>query len=482
MAPSRIRLLRLIPLFAGVAAASASWAAGTTETWRYDFGTVTGDGSHPAMNDLVLASDGNYYGTTSAGGTSNRGTIFKLTPSGNLTTIHSFAGGAEGCTPTGGLSLNASGALVGFASGCGASNAGVIFRSSLGGTVVVLHTLTAGTDGYNDTNCSGRAPIQRVSDNYFVGTNCRGGPFGYGTVWQLAPNGRFDMLHAFNSSWADGQYGRDVALAADETIYGVTNNGGIGGNGTIYKVTTAGAYSVLYHFTNQGHDGELPQGIEIGPDGGVYGFTYQGGQFNQGTVFQFLNGKFKTLHHINNNVVGVREGTTPFSKPVIDSKGVVWGSNYFGGNSNTGTVFKVTKAGVYTTMYMFGPTPDGSHPDGGFALAGGSFYASMRDGGSHALGSVARFSIGDTAPTATITATPSHVNPGDVVTIKWKSTAANTCTAGSNAPGWTGTKAKSGTETVNASTNYGIYYYWVGCTSADGSSHSSQLAEVTVEP
>jgi uncharacterized repeat protein (TIGR03803 family) len=474
MATSRARLTGLVLLLAGVAAASPVLAADTTETWRYDFGSSANDGRYPAFNDLVLASDGNYYGTTSAGGANNSGTIFRLTPGGNLTTIHALAGGAEGCTPTGGLGLNAAGQLVGIASGCGASGAGTIFRSSLNGTFVVLHTLTAATDGYNNTNCSGRAPLLRASDNFLVGTSCYGGPYSYGTVWELAPNGRFNVLHAFNETWADGLYGRDVALADDETIIGVTDQGGIGNNGTIYKITPNGAYSQLYHFTAQAHDGNQPQGISIGPDGGYYGFTYYGGQFNQGVVFQFLNGKFKVLHNVYNSIV--REGGNPYGKPVIDANGVIWGNTY-----NSGALFRVTKAGVYSTMYVF-ETGDGSFPDGAIALAGNNMYASTRNGGSNNLGTIAKFAIGANPPSATITATPSRPHPGEAVTIKWKGTNVNMCTASANAGGWSGTLAKSGTQVVTAPSSYGRYYYWVGCTSASGNNHSSQLAEITVTP
>jgi len=473
-ATSRARPLGLFLLLGGIAAAPAALAADTTETWRYDFGSKTGDGQYPAMNGLVLASDGNYYGTTSSGGANNLGTIFRVTPGGDLKTIHSFVGGAEGCTPTGGLSLNASGALVGYASGCGASGAGTVYRSSLNGTVVVLHTMSAGTDGYNGTSCSGRAPILRASDNYFVGSTCYGGPFGYGTVWQMAPNGRFDLLHGFNEIWADGLYGVDIALAADETIVGVTVQGGIGNTGTIYKIAPDGTYSTLYSFTAQTHDGNQPQGIAVGPDGGFYGVTYYGGNFNQGVVFQFLNGKYKVLHSVYNGIVP--EGGNPFSKPVIDGNGVIWGNTY-----NSGALFRVTKAGVYSTMYVFG-TGDGANPDGTLVLDGGNLYASTRTGGAHNLGSIARFDIGANPPTATITASPSRPNPGQAVTIKWKGANVNTCTASSNAGGWSGTLAKSGTQIVSAPTSYGRYYYWVGCTSASGNNNSSQLAEITVVP
>jgi uncharacterized repeat protein (TIGR03803 family) len=457
----------------GLALAPAAFATDTTEAWRYNFGSVSGDGRYPAMNDLLLASDGNYYGMTSQGGANNLGTIYRVTPAGVLTTIHSFAGGAEGCTPTGGLGVNVNGALVGLTSGCGASGAGTIFRSSLSGTVVVIHTFTAASDGYNNTNCSGRAPLLRATDSYLIGTNCYGGPFGYGTVWQLAPNGRFGLLHGFNQTWADGLYGRDIALASDESIIGVTDQGGVGGNGTIYKIAPDGTYSQLYSFTSQAHDGDQPQGIAIGPDGGYYGFTYLGGQFNQGVVFQLLNGKYKVLHHVYNSIV--REGGNPFTKPVIDANGVIWGTTY-----NSGALFRVTKAGVYSTMYVFG-TGDGANPDGAIALAGSNVFASTRTGGASNLGTMIGFTLG-TVPTATITATPTQVNPGAPVTIKWKGTNVNICTASSNAGGWTGTQATSGTSVVTAPTAYGRYYYWVGCTSATGNNHSSQLAEVTVVP
>jgi uncharacterized repeat protein (TIGR03803 family) len=458
---------------AALAAAPAAFAADTTETWRYNFTSTAPDGRYPALNDLVLASDGNYYGTTSSGGATNQGAIIRITPAGNVTTIHSFAGGAEGCTPTGGLAINAGGQLVGIASGCGSGGAGTIFRSSLVGTTVVLHTLTAGTEGYNNTNCSGRAPVLRASDNNLVGINCYGGPYGYGTVWTLTPNGRFNVLHAFNETWADGLNGRDIALAADETIVGVTDTGGIGNNGTIFKIAPDGTYSILYNFTAQGHDGDQPQGIAIGPDGGYYGVTYYGGQFNQGVVFQFLNGKYKILHHVYNSIV--REGGNPFSKPVIDASGVIWGSTY-----NSGALFRVTKAGVYSTMYVF-VTGDGVNPDGAVALSGSSLFASTRSGGTNNLGSIVRFAVG-TVPSVTITATPAQPTPGQAVTIKWKGTNVNVCTASANAGGWSGTLAKSGTQVVSAPTSYGRFYYWVGCTSASGNSTSSQLAEITVVP
>jgi uncharacterized repeat protein (TIGR03803 family) len=469
-AKTRARPWGLILLLACGATAPAAMAADTTETWRYSFSSTSPDGHYPAFNNLVLASDGNYYGTTSAGGSANQGAIIRVTPGGTVTTIHSFAGGAEGCTPTGGLGLNAAGSLVGLASGCGASGAGTIFRSSLSGTFVVLHTLTASTDGYNGTSCSGPAPILRATDSYLVGTNCYGGPYGYGTVWELAPNGRFTVLHGFNETWADGLYGRDIALAADETIVGVTEAGGVGNNGTIYTVAPDGTYNIQYSFTAQAHDGSDPQGIAIGPDGGYYGVTYSGGNFGQGVVFQFLNNKFKVLHHVFNSIV--REGGNPFSKPMIDSTGAIWGDTY-----NSGAIFKVTKTGVYSTMYVF-VTGDGANPDGAITLAGNNIFTSTRTGGTNNLGTVIKFALG-TVPTVTITATPANPTPGQAVTIKWKGVNVNTCTAYGY---WSGTKAKSGTETVTAPTTPGRYYYYVGCVSASGNNNSSQLAEITVVP
>jgi uncharacterized repeat protein (TIGR03803 family) len=473
IATSPVRAMGLILSLAGMAAAPAAMAADTTETWRYDFGATSTDGHYPYMNDLVLASDGNYYGTTTYGGTNNQGTIFRLQTNGTLKIIHSFVGGAEGCNPTGGLSVNLAGALIGFASGCG-SGGGTIFRSSLNGTVVVLHTMTYQVEGYNNTNCSGRAPVQRASDSFLVGVNCNGGPFNGGTAWQMAPNGRFDVLHAFGEAWADGLNASDMALAADESIIGVTSNGGIGNNGTIFEIAPDGTYSSLYSFTAQAHDGQYPVGIAIGPDGGYYGFTYYGGQFSQGVVFQFLNGKYKTLHHVWNGVI--REGGNPFSKPVIDAGGVIWGNTY-----NSGALFKVTKSGVYTTMYVYG-AGDGVNPDGAVALAGNSLYASTRTGGANNFGSVARFALGANPATATITATPSNPHVNGAVTIKWKGVNVNGCTANSNAPGWSGAQAKSGTTVVTAPSTSGHYYYWVGCSAASGNNHSSQLAEITVEP
>lgn len=472
---SSARPLGLAFLLAAAAAASpAALAADTTETWRYDFGSATNDGHYPALNDLLLASDGNYYGTTSSGGANNYGTIFRITPGGNLTTIHSFVGGAEGCTPTGGLGLNNQGALVGIASGCGASGAGTVFRSSLNGTVVALHTFTNATEGYNGTNCSGRAPILRASDSFLVGNNCYGGPFGYGTVWTLAPNGRFSVLHAFNQTWADGLNGSDIALGADETVYGVTYSGGVGNTGSIFQITPAGAYSTLYSFTSQAHDGYQPYGIAVGPDGGLYGFTYYGGYFNQGVVFQLLKGKYKVLHNVYNSIV--REGANPFSKPVIDANGNIWGNTY-----TSGAIFMATPKGVYSTLYVFG-TGDGVNPDGSLIVSGTDIFASTRTGGANNVGSIVRLSAGST-PGVTITAKPTNPSPSQAVTLTWKGTGGvNTCTASGNAGGWSGTQTGSGKVVVTAPTGYGRYYYWIGCTTTSGNSNTSALVEITVTP
>jgi uncharacterized repeat protein (TIGR03803 family) len=468
----RAWLSALVVAMAGATVAPGALAADTTQTWRYNLGTRSDDGHYPAFSNLVLASDGNYYGTTSQGGSNNLGTVFRVAPDGTQRTIHSFVGGAEGCYPTGGLGLNAAGALVGIASGCGAGGAGTVFRSSLNGTVVVLYAFTAVTDGYNNTSCSGHAPILRPSDSFLVGSNCYGGPFGYGTVWELAPNGRFNALHYANETWADGLYPRDIALLPDESIVGISQDGGIGGNGTVFRIAVNGNYSIIYDFTSQGHEGYGPQGIAVGPDGGFYGVNYYGGQFGQGTVFQLLNGKYKTLHHVYSSIVA--EGGNPYGKPVIDANGVIWGSTY-----NSGAIFRVTKAGVYSTMYVFGGSGDGANPDGALALSGNSIFATTRNGGSLSFGSVIRFAVGANPPSATITAKPARVTPGQSVTVKWTGNNVNSCTASG---AWSGTLAKSGTTTIAAPTSYGRYYYWVGCTSTSGNNSSSALAEITVAP
>jgi uncharacterized repeat protein (TIGR03803 family) len=183
---------------------------------------------------LTQASDGNFYGTTYHGdsgkGAKADGTVFKITPAGVLTTLHTFSGGADGANPVG--------------------------------------ALTQGSDGS------------------FYGTTSEGG-HGDGTVFKITRAGVFSALHAFIGG-ADGAYPvAGLTQASDGNFYGTTfEGGGSMEDGTVFKITPAGVLSTLYTFTG-GADGSGPQaGLTRDSDGAFYGATYHGGASRHGTVFK----------------------------------------------------------------------------------------------------------------------------------------------------------------------------------------------------
>jgi hypothetical protein len=114
-------------------------------------------------------------------------------------------------------------------------------------------------------------------------------------------------------------------------------------------------------------------------------------------------------------------------------------------------------------------------------VSGTDIFASTRTGGANNLGTIERLTAGS-APTVTISAKPTNPNPSQAVTLTWKGSGVNTCTASANAGGWSGTQAGSGQAVVTAPASYGRYYYWIGCTTTSGNANTSQLVEITVVP
>ena len=241
------------------------------------------DGFGPEAG-LVLASDGNFYGTTQGGGAHFYGTVFKITPSGTLTTLYNFcslAGCADGSQPIGGLIQAVDGNLYGTTWVGGTLGIGTVFRITLGGVLTTLYSFN-GHYGGGPT-----AALVQTSDGNFYGTTQGGGgdycsPDGCGTVFKITPSGAFTTLYSF--SGLDGGLAiAGLLQATDGKFYGTTWNGGANGFGTVFKITTGGTLTTLHDFTGDGggQEGTLLQAT----DGTVYGTAGQGGTNGFGTVF-----------------------------------------------------------------------------------------------------------------------------------------------------------------------------------------------------
>ena len=239
------------------------------------------DGSNP-LGALVQASDGNFYGTTSSGGSNNYGTVFKITPSGSLTTLVTFNGSINGGNPDAGLTLGSDGNFYGTTYTGGANTSGTVFRVTPTGTLTTLHNFTYGSDGAQPKNA-----LVLGSDGNFYGTTNQGGANSYGTIFQMTPAGVLTTLYAFTGA-ADGlgPQGR-LTEGSDGYFYGATAAGA--GNtveGSIYRINPAGNFSTVHGFAT-GNDGNFPQGsIVLGSDGNYYGTTNGGGSSNAGTIYR----------------------------------------------------------------------------------------------------------------------------------------------------------------------------------------------------
>jgi uncharacterized repeat protein (TIGR03803 family) len=324
---------------------------------------------------LVKGSDGDFYGTTYEGGASNRGTVFKMTSAGVLTTLHSF-NTTNGSNPRAGLVQGSDGDFYGTTDSGGVSGVGTVFKITSAGVLTMLHS-------FNSTNGSHPyAGLVQGTDGDFYGTTQSGGASGYGTVFKITTAGVLTTLHAFDG--ANGRYSRaGLVQGSDGDFYGTTPGGGASGAGTVFKITSARVFTTLYSFTAPSGSG--PQaGLVQGSDGDFYGTTVGGGPSEYGTVFKMTSsGVLTTLHFFDYS-----NGGSPFAGLVQGSDGAFYGTTAVGGVTDAGTVFKITSSGMLTTLHSFNNT-NGDDPRGGLVQgSGGDFYGTTVSGGAINIGTV----------------------------------------------------------------------------------------------
>ena len=370
-------------VFACCAAAAITSPAQTFTTLV----SFTGTNGFEPWSSLTQASDGNFYGTTFYGGdlskcdSSGCGTIFKMTPSGTLTTIYSFSG-SDGLNPGPlvqgsdgnfyGMTPCSIGSFHGTAFSRGAvltcDGPGSVFKVSPSGMLVTLHIFN-GADGW--------APLGglvQASDGNFYGTTAAGGAYNQGTVFKITPTGVLTTLHSFSGPDGGGPEG-GLVQASDGNFYGTTYLGGdlskcnSGGCGTIFKITPSGTLTTLHSFT--GPDGaRLLSKLVQATDGNFYGTTSNGGANNNcpnggcGTVFKITpSGTLTTLYNFSG-----MDGAEPDAGLVQATDGNFYGTTYFGGLVDTGTAFRITPTGTLTILHSFCSgygCPDGEGPAGG---------------------------------------------------------------------------------------------------------------------
>jgi uncharacterized repeat protein (TIGR03803 family) len=345
------------------------------------------DGINP-QGALTLGPDGNFYGTTTAGGTNNLGTIFRLSTGGAFTRLLSF-NGTNGSSPQSTLTLGQDGNFYGTTTSGGAFGGfGTIFRFSTNGTLTTLATF----DGTNSGN-NPEGPLVMDTNGNLYGTTPIFGPGGRGTVYRLTTNGILTSLFNFNQT--NGSAPRDgVILGEDGNLYGTAASGGPKGLGIIYRLTTAGALTTLLSFDNT--NGANPiGGLVFGKDGFLYGTTGFGNTSNLffGDVFKLTtNGVITTLYHFKGT-----NGEEPSFRLIFGNDGKLYGTTSFGGdlaNSSSsvgsGSVFSITTNGAFTSLFLFHGT-NGSSPTASLTLGpDGNLYGTTMQGGPGGGGTVFR--------------------------------------------------------------------------------------------
>jgi uncharacterized repeat protein (TIGR03803 family) len=238
----------------------------------------TADGTNP-YGSLVQASDGNFYGMTRLGGTYGRGVIFRITPTGTYTVLRHFSSSAlEGQYPNGDLIQAKDGYLYGLTSGGGGNSNGTIIKIKTDGTsFTVVRSLSAGVEGGNPNGS-----LVQASDGSFYGLAYSIAGGFTGSVFKMTTGGTTSAIKKFTLATEGGYPMGSLIQSTDGQLYGMTNSGGKDGDGTIFKVTTAGAITVLSHL-NGGAQGNTPQdNLVLGKDSAYYGVTAYGGLYDYG--------------------------------------------------------------------------------------------------------------------------------------------------------------------------------------------------------
>lgn len=325
--------------------------------------------------DLLANTDGLLYGMTSTGGTYNSGTIFSITTTGAINIIRHLNSVTDGATPHGELIRATDGNFYGLTSGGGTNTYGTIFRLSPDGVYTVLRHLSYATDGTNP-----RGHLVQAKDGNFYGMTYGGGPNGTGTIFRITPAGTFTVIKSFNKTTDGGNSYGSLTEGKDGLLYGMTYSGGSFGYGTIFKITTSGTYTVIRHL-NSASDGAYPQGDLIqASDGNFYGVCYSGGSNGNGTIFKLTTaGAYTVLRHLSASL----DGGNPFGNLYQHTDGFLYGMNRTGGAKTSGTAYRISTSGAFTLLHSFVPETEGATPNGGFVRGGdGNLYGFTSSGGA----------------------------------------------------------------------------------------------------
>ena len=370
---------RMLAVAAPMLLVATAIAAAQTETVLYNYPRPNGD-SFYSNSALVQDAAGNFYGTTRQGGVYNLGTIVKLAADGTVTQFHSFSGAPnDGDDPLGGLAIDSRGNLYGTTANGGAHNAGTIFKISPAGELKLLYEFTDGADG-------GLPSTGLLFDRGNLYGIVGSGDLPYGAIFELQSDSTFKILYRFKGGTESSPNSR-LLRDTDGNLYGTftytnTNPGGV------FKLAPNGQLSILYKFTG-GADGAAPTGGLIrGANGDFFGTASLGGRISAsgkcvngcGVVFHLTADGTETVLHAFD---GQKGGLFPLGGVVRDLSGNFYGTTSEGGDltcryllggqygylHGCGVVFKLWRGGKFTVLHNFSLGPqDGFFPTVGLSI------------------------------------------------------------------------------------------------------------------
>ena len=317
-----------------------------TEVVLHNFTGGT-DGANPEAS-LVIDAASNIYGTTIAGGASGAGTVFKVGRYGKETVLYSFTGGTDGAKPEAALTMDAAGNLYGTTTAGGSSGNGTVFKlvapkKGWKWKEKVLYSFGSGTDG--------TIPVAGVTFDAagnIYGTTSAGGSYGYGTVFQLKPSKSGwteTILHNFQDSSDGAVPYAGLVFDGSGNLYGAATEGGEGANvgGTIFEMSPSSSgwtFTVLYSLPGWGISGTFRTPI-VDASGNLYATTHCDGANNAGTVYELKPSSSSWTYTSFHVFTGGSDGLYSFSNLVVDKHGNLYGTTNQGGASGSGVVFKI---------------------------------------------------------------------------------------------------------------------------------------------
>jgi len=328
-------------------------------TSLHEFCSTSGcdDGIYP-QSDITLDTKGNLYGTASMGGSHEKGVVFKISPTGTLTVLHSFCSNevvsvcVDGDQPEGSVVLDSAGSVYGLTYDGGNNGYGLLYKISATKALSTIYNFCASSGCIDGERPDGRL-LNDGKGNLF-GVTYYGGAHGYGELFKVTiATKRLTTLYSFCklSGCPDGAYPRGgLAMDKARNLYGVTTYGGGSSNaGVLYKITAAGkSYTVLRRFCALSFctDGSRPNGaLAISTAGIVYGTTNGGGNTSaRGVLFHYNT--VKKAYGVTYSFcaqTACNDGANPATDAgvAIDKAGNLYGTTTYGGKGNQGIVYKI---------------------------------------------------------------------------------------------------------------------------------------------